>query len=329
MRKIWIPALVLALGCAASAQSPAGDNSTYRISTAGTATFSDLANLPIEKIGPNDLIAITVYDSPELTRTVRVGTEGDLRLPMIKDPIKAAGLYPSELEKAIAASLVEDQVLVDPIVTVSVVEYRSRPISVMGAVKMPVKFQATGKVTLLDALAQAQGLAENAGSEILVSRPATDSSGETKMLVQRIPVKGLINNADPALNVILQGGEEIRVPEAGRVFVVGDVKESGAFYITNGNESTVLKAIALAKGLDRFPAHTAYILREHPDGKAKDEVPIPLYKILHRKSEDIALLPNDILYVPEATVRKGTLTALNTMIMGGLGLSEAVIYTTR
>ena len=67
----------------------------------GATSLSEISNLPVEKIGNSDLVGITVYDSPELTRTVRVGSEGEIRLPMLKQPIQAAGLFPAELEKTI------------------------------------------------------------------------------------------------------------------------------------------------------------------------------------------------------------------------------------
>src|SRR5712692_1771319 len=92
-------------------------------------------NLPAQKIGADDLVAISVYDSPELTRTVRVSGEGQIRLPMLHKTIQAAGLVPGELETAIVQALRAEQILVDPVVTVTVAEYRSRPISVVGAVK--------------------------------------------------------------------------------------------------------------------------------------------------------------------------------------------------
>src|SRR5690348_3612353 len=66
------------------------------------------ANLPAQKIGPRDLIAIQVYDSPELSRTVRVGADGMLRLPMLKQRIAAEGLMPFELETAVAKALDEE-----------------------------------------------------------------------------------------------------------------------------------------------------------------------------------------------------------------------------
>src|SRR3984893_14841086 len=118
------------------------------------------ANLPSQPVGPNDLIAVSVYDAPELSRTIRVGADGYFRLPMLKQRVKAEGLYPAEVENAIAAALREEQILVDPFVTVTIAEYHSRPISVAGAVKMPLVFQAESSITLLEAVARAQGLRE-------------------------------------------------------------------------------------------------------------------------------------------------------------------------
>ena len=72
------------------------------------------SNLPTQPVGPDDLLALSVYDSPELTRTVRVDANGNIRLPMLKDPIQVAGMVPSQLEAAIAKSLTKGKVLVDP-----------------------------------------------------------------------------------------------------------------------------------------------------------------------------------------------------------------------
>ena len=107
------------------------------------------ANLPAQTIGPNDLIAVMVYDAPELTRTIRVSTDGFIRLPMVKQRIKADGLYPSDLETTIAAKLQEEKILIEPVVTVTIAQYHSRPISVAGAVKMPLVFQAESPSALM------------------------------------------------------------------------------------------------------------------------------------------------------------------------------------
>jgi len=250
------------------------------------------ANLPAQKIGANDLLAISVYGAPELTRTVRVSDDGLIRLPMLKQKIEARGLMPAELEQRVTAALVGEEILVDPAVTVTVAEYHSRPISVVGAVHRPLTFQAYGKTTLLEAVARAEGLTPEAGAEILITR----GTG-----IQRIPVKDLIDAADPALNVALEGGEEVRVPQNGRVFVVGNVKKPGAFRIEDGNGMTVLKALAMAEGMAPFAAKEAYIYHRGV------EDPVDLRKIMDRKSPDIALAANDIFYIPDN--RKARMTA--------------------
>ena len=123
-------------------------------------------NLPAQKVGPNDLLAISVQDCPELTRNFRVTANGTLALPLLKHPIPAAGNLPEQIEAEISQALVDNDLLVQPVVSVSVLEYRSAPVSVVGAVRRPLTFQAVGKVTLLDALAKAEGLAADAGPEI-------------------------------------------------------------------------------------------------------------------------------------------------------------------
>ena len=283
-------------------------------------------NLPAQKIGPRDLISIQVYDSPELTRMVRVGSDGNIHLPMLKQQIKAEGLMPDVLEDVLAKALAEEGLIVDPFVTVTVAEYSSRPISVAGAVKSPITFQASAPVTLLEALTRGGGLSEDAGSEILITTSQPGPNGAPTTLVQRIPVKALIDAADPEANVRLVGGEEVRVPEAGRVFVVGNVKKPGAFVVKDGSETSVLKLLALAEGLAPYAGKQAYIYRTEGNGP-KNEIPIELNKIMDRKSPDAALLPNDVLYIPDNRGRRIGMAALEKLLMFGTTAgATALIY---
>ncbi len=214
---------VAALPLAAQQQDPARpiySTPTPDINSAG-------ANLPLQKVGPEDLLGIQVYDAPEFTRTVRIAADGTIRLPMLKETIRVQGLYPNDVEVLMSEALKREGLFVDPFVTVNVVEYHSRPISVGGAVRNPVIFQAVGKVSLLDALARAGGLSAEpvsgaTGSEIVVTRPNGDSGPPS---VQRIPVKALMSGSDPDLNITLIGGEEIRVPEVGKIVVMGNVMQ--------------------------------------------------------------------------------------------------------
>jgi len=292
----------------------------------GSTSSSEGSSLPIAKVGKDDLIAITVYDSPELTRSVRVSSEGDIRLPMLKQHIHVAGEYPSELETAIASALKNEGVLVDPIVTVSVVEYRSRAISVSGAVRKPITFQATGTVTLLDAISEADGISETAGAEILVGSSAMDGKSTSTSLLRRISIQDLMNAKDPSLNILLEGGERISVPEAGRVFVLGNVKKPGAYYITQGGESSVMKALSLSEGLESYSSHTAYIYRKEGSAGGRSEIPIELKKITDRKSPDVPLLADDIFYIPSANGVRASLRVLETTLGIGSGVAAAAIY---
>ena len=287
---------------------------------------SGVANLPMGAIGDNDLLGITVYDAPPLTGPVRVSQEGDIRLPMVQQPIHAAGLYPQDLEKAIAAVLIKDHLLVSPIVTVKIIEYDSRPITVVGAVKSPVTFQAMGPVTLLDAISRAQGLADNAGSEILISNQGPGLDRKEATLVQRVPVNGLLDSANPALNIELHGGEVVRVPQAGRVVVVGDVNKPGYYFITDGSQSSIMKALALSGGLGHNPGHVAYIYRKEGSAGGQNEIPVQLKKIMDRKSPDVALHANDLLYIPDAKGHRISPAVLNTILYAGIGIGTTLLY---
>src|SRR6266849_624009 len=99
-------------------------------------------NLPAQQLGVDDLVAISVYDAPELTRTLRVEGDGTIHLPLLKDGVQADGLLPRQLEAGVVEALKTEQILVDPVVKVTVAEYHSRPIAVMGSVRRSITFQA-------------------------------------------------------------------------------------------------------------------------------------------------------------------------------------------
>jgi polysaccharide export outer membrane protein len=299
---------------------------------AATAAFAQLAppspNLPAQKIRPNDLVGVSVYGEPDLTRTVRVGADGTIRLPMLKEKIKADGLMPEELEQAIVDALKTQEILVDPFVTVTVAEYHTLPISVAGAVKTPITFQPVEKqTTLLEAITRAGGLAPEAGSEILVTAPQSPAD-TAPPLVRRIQVKSLIDTADPAANLALVGGEEIRVPELGKIYVVGNVKMPGAFAVQDpsGNSMSILKALALAQGLTPYATNDAYIYRVEGGTTSKNEIPVDLRKIMDRKAPDVPLLPNDVLYIPDNHHRRATMATLERVAaLGGVAVA-ALMY---
>jgi len=283
------------------------------------------ANLPAHKIRSNDLVAVSIYGEPDLAHTVRVDSDGAIRLPLLDRKIKADGLMPEELEKAIAQAFKAEQILINPWVSVTVAEYHTlRPISVAGAVRNPITFESADDLTLLEAITRAGGLTADAGPEILVSRPSQDSAQAP--LVKRILVRALIDAADPAVNPTLQGGEEIRVPEAGRVFVVGNVKVPGAFLVHDASDTTVLKMIALTQGLAPYAANQAYIYRREAGTGSHNEIPVDLNRIMKRKSPDVPLLANDILYIPDRSGKRTAMSVLEKVVAFGAGMSTALLY---
>jgi polysaccharide biosynthesis/export protein len=282
-----------------------------------TSSATGGPNLPFQSIGTSDLVHINVSDSPELSQSFRVDRQGNLNLPLLRAPLRAEGLMPDALRDEIAAALHAQHLLVRPVVDVSVVEYRSRDVTVAGAVKTPTTLQELGNLRLLGALSQAGGLLPEAGPEIIVEQP--------NGLSQRISVRELFDGIHPELNIKVVAGAQIRVPVCERVFVVGNVKRPGAFPFQNTQDTTVLQLLALSGGLDSFSRSKAYIYRSQPGNTQKTEIEVPLRRILDRKSGDVKLAANDILYVPTNGKLKASASVVNHVSgIGNTAVSAAI-----
>jgi polysaccharide export outer membrane protein len=280
------------------------------------------ANLAFEAVGPGDLIYLSVPGSAEMTKSFRVSAQGTLSIPLLADPVQVTGLMPAEIEKTIARRLVDDHILVSPIVSVMVLEYRSRPVNIAGAVKHPITLQALGELKLLDAIARADGLTSTAGPEILVSYAGAHDSQ-----VKHVPVKELFSGADPGLNFQLRGGEEIRIPEAEKFYIVGNVKSPGTYPLDDIQGSSVLKALALSQGLLPFARKEAYVYRPVSGTRDRQEIQVPLGRILQRKSPDFPLLANDIFYIPDNSAKRLSANVLEKISgVAGATVSGMIIW---
>jgi polysaccharide export outer membrane protein len=274
-------------------------------------------NLGDEPVGAGDLIYTTVTGSPEFTRSYRVSNDGDITIPLVSKPIPVIGLTPAAIATAVSEALVRNRILVAPIVSAAVLEYKSRQVTVAGAVNTPVIIQATGNLKLLDAIVRAHGIAPDAGAEVIVTSldKITGKKTSTSM-----PIKDLLSGEDRKLNIPLYGGEEVRVPEAAKLFVTGNVKLPGLYRINDAEGSSVLKALALSQGILPDSAKQAYVYRMIAGANQRQEIAIQLRDILQRKGADVPLQANDILYVPAS---RGPHIA--TILKGMAGLSQAVI----
>lgn len=303
-----------------SAQAPLTQTPTALVINPDMPEQSQIwtGNLGFEPVGPGDLIYVSVSGAPELTRSYRVSAEGQLVMPMISERIAISGLTPTAISQAITAELQREKILVDPTVSVAVLEYRSRLVNVVGAVKMPGLMQAVGNFKLLDAIARAQGIGPEAGPEIVVTR-GSGQSGDKETL--HIPVKPLLEGKDESLNVPLRGGEVITVPEAPKIYVLGNVKMPGPYPINDLEGATVLKALSYSQGTLPYTARHAYVYRLVPGSPKREEIRIELRQILHRKSPDVNLLANDILYVPDNSALRTNMSVLQSI--AGFGTTTA------
>ncbi len=129
------------------------------------------------QIGPEDLLDISVWKNVELSRVVPVRPDGKVSLPLVND-IQAAGLTPTELRDQITTKLAE--YIPAPEVSVMVREVHSRKVAVVGAVKMPGRYEMKSPMTVLEAIALAQGLTDFASRDrIVVLR---DQNGKTTQI---------------------------------------------------------------------------------------------------------------------------------------------------
>lgn len=250
---------------------------------------------PEYRIGPRDLLEIKVFEVPELNIERRVGPEGTLTLPLIGD-IDVQGLTEGEVAERLRAIL-ESQYVQRASVTVQVREFRSKPISVMGAVKQPGPLAFSGRWTLLEALTAAGGVTENVGDKIYILRQA--DNGLSDQIV--ISVDDLLVRADPDVNIPIFSNDFINVPARVEVtvFCLGEVKNPGALSFRSNERITVLSAVARAGGLTDRASRTLRIKRRDRDGRDV-EIEVSYRRIVANKDPDVELQSGDVLVVKES-----------------------------
>ncbi len=246
-------------------------------------------------VGAEDLLEISVFEIPDLTRTVRVSERGTITLPLLGE-LKVGGLTSAQLEALLRDELGR-KYLTDPQVSVFVREHGSKKVSVLGAVGKPGVYEMLGARTLLQVLSEAGGLTKEAGASLYVLRAKPEGGSET------IPVDllDLMANRDPSRNVNVQPGDIVSVPIDQQVYIYvdGAVKTPGRIEQLASRPISLGQAIAKAGGAtERANLKTIQILR-----KAKDGTPVSLSANLSRirkgKDPDQPLQDGDVVVVPE------------------------------
>ncbi len=247
------------------------------------------------RIGPQDLVEIRVFEVPELNIERRVSEEGTINLPLIGE-VPVRGLTDTELAERLKV-LLETKYVRRASVTVQVKEFRSRPIAVIGAVRHPGNLAFSGRLTLLEALALAGGLAENHGETIFVLRRS--ENGLADQLA--VAVTDLLARGDPDVNVPIFANDVINVPAVVQVtvFCLGQVRNPGALVFKDSERITLLTAIARAGGLSERASSKVRVKRREADGK-EVELVADYKRIVAGKDRDLALRDGDIVVVKES-----------------------------
>lgn len=284
------PAELPAAQPAAAAASASGAASTPQAKAdIKTDTADDSMTV---KLGPGDLIEVSVYNVPELATKARVSTSGDLYLPLI-DYVHVEGLTLEEAQKLIQKRLEDGGFVRNPHVSIFVDEAASQGVTIIGEVGRPGIYPDTVDRKLYEVISEAGGFSQSASRKIAIIR---------RNQPQAIHVDLPRNLGDDLTgNVEILPGDTITVPKAPIIYVVGDVGRPSGLLVDNGT-LTVLQALALAGG----PNHTAKmsgarLIHKTPSGMTEEH--IQLKKMLEAKAPDVTLQADDILFVPVSGAR--------------------------
>ena len=260
------------------------------------------------KLGTGDLIEVSVFGVKDYNYDLRVNSRGQVTLPLLGS-VDAADLSPSELEQALKTRF-EDRYIKNAQVSIFVKEYRSQPVFVLGAVRQPGQYQMIHQLNLVDVISMAGGLVtEKAADHVLVQRRGATLAADGSVGgadVTRVDLTGLLQEGNPAMNLPIQGGDVIHIPQRKLDFyyVVGEVTKPGGFEIPARNKVLVSQALASAGG----PLSTAKISKGilvRYDGEGfREELAINFEQIIKGEKEDFSVEPNDILFIPGSGAKK-------------------------
>jgi polysaccharide biosynthesis/export protein len=306
-------------------------------------------------LGNGDVLEVDVFDVKELSREVRVSQTGSIGIPLVPVRLHVAGLTEVQAGQKIAEVLEANGLVSHADVSLSVKERKSKPITLVGAVGHPMVYQADHPVTILEVLAEAGGVANDAGDTVIVTRPvpelpadpseppaigpegspsgaaapnaaANDQASAVPPPLSTtitINLNELMETGNATNNIVLQAGDIVTVPHSGIVYVLGAVTRPGGFVLANdrGHMST-LKVLALAGGLNNTAkSEHCVIVRKNAQGQ-QTEVAVDLKKVMNRQEEDIQLQPSDILYVPNSAAKQAMLRALEF----GIALASGIAF---
>ncbi len=247
------------------------------------------------KVGAKDLLAISVFEIPELNLERRVSDSGSIDLPLLGE-VAVAGMTTSEVRTRIE-SLLTAKYVNRANVSVIVKEYANSPVSIVGAVQKPGPLNISGNWYLLQAISAAGGLTPQAGRRIFVLRRAANGLSDRL----EINVDDLLRGGSSNFNIPIFPSDVVNVPARTpvKIFCLGEVKTPGALEFDSDDRITLLSVIAKAGGLTDRAARSIRVKRRGPTGKDV-EMNLNFRRIVSGKDPDPVLLPDDVVVVKES-----------------------------
>jgi polysaccharide export outer membrane protein len=265
--------------------------------TLAAATRADDVSFPAgtvsnTRIGPRDVLEIKVVQDDKLNTRATVSEEGMITIPML-GKVAVAGLTAHEIELRLKAAL-EARLLKVADVSVDIVQYTSRPISVVGAVTRPGMIGTGGSLTLIQALTQAGGLAPGYGKTLYILRTAPNG------LTEQLPVDidDLLVNGNPDLNIPLAPNDLVNVPleQPLVIYLFGEVMHPGKLEIRRTQNPSLLQAIAAAGGpTDRAGSKATIRRAGNPN-----VITVNWKRISEGDAPDVPLQDGDTIYLKES-----------------------------
>ncbi len=291
-------------------------------STGAPATVASPQRAADYVLGPEDQIIVHAFQAPEITNSpIQIGGDGYVNLPLV-GRVKASGLAVSALEQELSVRL--GNYVRDPQVTVLIADYRSQPVSVVGAVNQPGVVQLRGRKTLVEVIALAGGVRTEAGNSVTITRelskgrlPLQDAADDPtgRFSIGHVKLHDVMEAHNPKDNIPIEANDVVMIPKAPLLYVVGEVQKPGGYVLADRDSVTVLQAVALAGGLTPLASTKhAKILHQDPVLLSRTELPTDVSKILNGKDRDVPLHGDDILFIPSSAAKSAGSKAWQTTL---------------
>lgn len=278
-------------------------------------------------LGPGDQLIFSGVDADEIAKQpYRIDGDGQVNLPMV-GRLTAGGLTLRQFEEALNKRL--GVYIREPQVVATIAEFRSQPVSVVGAVKSPGTHQLEGHKSLMEMISMAGGFREDAGNTIEITRelewgtiplPNARIDSTKRFSLAEVSIRQILEGDDPAGNILIMPQDLIAVPKAKLVYVIGSVTKSGGFVLSEKENMSVLQALSLAEGLQRTAdSRHARVLRLQSGQDQRVEIVVDVKKILESKSEDVPLRGGDILFIPDSTAKRVQIRTMDAIVQAAVG----------